>query len=350
MTTDQINYLNMGLMLLSALLAFRFPFELFLLAYAVLGPLHYLTEISWLHDRQYYTKGRQDYLFLGLASVIITALNFNWVPGLPPGTGPAVTCTAFFAALGFVLFQNLTARLAGMACAFLLSLVLSPFPFFGPVFNLFLPTLIHVFLFTGFFILVGSLRGRNLSGFLSLAVFAAVALAFLFIHPAHFSYRVSDYVRESYGYFREDGTASSVFIALNHYLVKALGLNGWGATTQPLSEFVASVNNYLYQSPAALALMSFIAFAYTYHYLNWFSKTSIIRWHEVPQARFIMVLFLWAASLALYAANYALGFKWLFFLSFAHVLLEFPLNHLTFINIAKEGKRIFLPRGTQGRI
>jgi len=51
---DRINYLNIGLMLASCVLAFALPFELFLLAYAVLGPLHYLTEISWIHDRKYF--------------------------------------------------------------------------------------------------------------------------------------------------------------------------------------------------------------------------------------------------------------------------------------------------------
>ena len=35
----------------------------------------------------------------------------------------------------------------------------------------------------------------------------------------------------------------------------------------------------LYRSPAGLAIMRFIAFAYAYHYLNWFSKTAVIRWH-----------------------------------------------------------------------
>ena len=36
---------------------------------------------------------------------------------------------------------------------------------------------------------------------------------------------------------------------------------------------------------------------------------------------------LWIASLALYAKSYELGLRWLFALSYAHVLLEFPLNH-----------------------
>src|SRR5881628_2849275 len=59
LTTDQINYLNIGLMIVSCLLSYVFPFELFLFSYAVLGPLHYLTEISWLHDRKYFTEARQ---------------------------------------------------------------------------------------------------------------------------------------------------------------------------------------------------------------------------------------------------------------------------------------------------
>ena len=58
----QINYLNMGLMALSAVLAYFLPFETFLMAYAFLGPLHYLTEISWLHDRNYFSKGKYDFI------------------------------------------------------------------------------------------------------------------------------------------------------------------------------------------------------------------------------------------------------------------------------------------------
>ena len=46
--TDRINFLNIGLMLISCVVALYIPFELFLFAYAVLGPARYLTEISWL--------------------------------------------------------------------------------------------------------------------------------------------------------------------------------------------------------------------------------------------------------------------------------------------------------------
>ena len=57
-SVDQVNYLNIGLMIVSCVAAFLFPFELFLFSYAVLGPLHYLTEISWLHERNYFTEAK----------------------------------------------------------------------------------------------------------------------------------------------------------------------------------------------------------------------------------------------------------------------------------------------------
>lgn len=64
MSTAQINYLNIGLMLVSLAAAMTLPFEVFLFSYAVLGPLHYLTEISWLHDRRYFTERKWDGMVL----------------------------------------------------------------------------------------------------------------------------------------------------------------------------------------------------------------------------------------------------------------------------------------------
>ena len=53
--SDYVNHLNSGLMVVSCVVAYLYPFELFLFSYAVLGPLHYFTEISWLHQRGYFT-------------------------------------------------------------------------------------------------------------------------------------------------------------------------------------------------------------------------------------------------------------------------------------------------------
>ena len=46
----RVDLLNTGLILVSVGLAFLFPFRLFLVAYAIIGPLHYLTEINWLNE------------------------------------------------------------------------------------------------------------------------------------------------------------------------------------------------------------------------------------------------------------------------------------------------------------
>ena len=92
----------------------------------------------------------------------------------------------------------------------------------------------------------------------------------------------------------------------------------------------------LFDTGWGVAVQRFIAFAYTYHYLNWFSKTSIIKWHAVSRWKLATAVALWGASLALYGLSYELGTRWLFLLSMAHVLLEFPLNHVSFVGIGKE--------------
>jgi alcohol dehydrogenase len=92
----------------------------------------------------------------------------------------------------------------------------------------------------------------------------------------------------------------------------------------------------VFSSTRGLMLMRFIAFAYTYHYLNWFSKTSIIKWHEVGAGRLAAIAALWAGSVALYLYDYARGVQWLLCLSYLHVYLEFPLNHISILGTFRE--------------
>ena len=72
------------------------------------------------------------------------------------------------------------------------------------------------------------------------------------------------------------------------------------------------------------------------NHLNWFSKTSVIKWHLVPKKTLIITLVIWLISISLYIYEYNLGLKVLFFLSFLHVFLEFPLNIVSFTGIGKE--------------
>ncbi|HJT23543.1 MAG TPA: hypothetical protein VJ873_03150, partial [bacterium] len=247
------------------------------------------------------------------------------------------------------LFKNAAARWLALVPAALAAFVLLSCKPCLAFLGMFLPTLVHVFLFTAMFILAGAFRGKSFSGMLSLLVFAALASGLLLWHPAHAGYQPGPYVRGSYGLLQENGTGSSPFIAINFYVMKMFYPHDFGNPSFGLAEFVRTANDFLYQNPVALSFMSFVAFAYTYHYFNWFSKTSIIGWHDIPRRRAWGILVLWGISLALYAASYSVGLRWLFLLSFTHVVLEFPLNQLTLIGIGKEAwKGLAAAWGTKG--
>ena len=323
LTITHVNYLNIGLMIASCLLAFRFPFELFLLSYAILGPLHYLTEISWLHDRQYFAESRsgrrakahQGWLILvGLTMVALIA-GFVAVEGIGMQTNPKWEITLFYLVFVTALLITLVKSRAAKAISLLASLfILAMFARsrYYIILAFFLVTIIHVLIFTGSFILHGALKGRSLSGTLSLVVFLACAISFfVYVPGAHLA---GHYVRQSYRSFN----------ALNSELLKLFGL-GSGTTASEI-----------YESQGGLMIMRLIAFAYAYHYLNWFSKTSIIKWHEVPKSRTAVMVVVWLGALALYAYDYDTGMAVLYFLSILHVMLEFPLNHRTFMGIGKE--------------
>jgi len=95
--------------------------------------------------------------------------------------------------------------------------------------------------------------------------------------------------------------------------------------------------------------MRLIAFAYLYHYLNWFSKTSVIKWHEVTRFRAVTIFGLWLLGGAIYLYDYRIGLGVFYILSMLHVFLEFPLNHQTFVDIGKSLRRwgtLASPHGT----
>jgi hypothetical protein len=324
LSLDQINYLNVGLVLLSCVAAFIWPFELFLLAYAVLGPLHYLTEISWLHDKHYFTHAsgvRRSWLLLVCATMLVVLygiIGSATRSGAPnPHWEMALFYLVFATALAAALKLRRTSQIFLLLATLILLAALNGWRYYA-VIAFFLITIVHVFLFTAAFIFYGALKSRSLSAMVTLVVFFACALSFFVFVPEAHGYVVSDYVRGSYASFN----------ALNAELMKLLRL-GEGKTAIDI-----------YQSSTGLAVMRFIAFAYTYHYLNWFSKTSVIRWHESARGRMLLIAALWVGALFLYASSYELGMTVLYSLSILHVMLEFPLNHQTFAAIAKESRAL----------
>ena len=325
MSTAQINYLNMGLMLVALAAAITLPFEVFLFSYAVLGPLHYLTEISWLHDRNYFTTRKFDWTVLALLAILIAAGSAAMLGeyAYPPlkAVGTDLTFVAFAFALLAVVTDSWVKRGWAMVAVLFLTYQLHGASTQQLIFLVLIPTIIHVFIFTGAFILFGAMKHKHWSGYVSTLVFIACAIGCFLFRREGAGYQVSEYVRDNY----------DPFLPINGALHQLLG---YEMPNSPASFFASPVN---------IAITQFIAWAYTYHYFNWFSKTSIIGWHKVPKGRMAVVTLVWIASLALYATDYQLGLKWLFLLSFAHVLLEFPLNHRSFIGIGQEVARWFTP-------
>ena len=404
---DKINYFNIGLMLVTAVLAYFFPFETFLLAYAYLGPLHYLTEISWLHDRNYFSKGKFDFLILLIVGVLLSYAAFAKDFGVSievydyfvkMNLFDKLLVFALFSSILFALVKNTIIKI--VAILFLYVFVsgwLSPENSEGNsgstmIFALtsLVPTLIHVYLFTGLFMLFGALKNRSKSGLWQILGFVAIPLFLIYIPVDSKKGVLTEFGKNAY-YANGDGFFYTNISILEHfklvdepkltnkqYLANFVN-NKKSKQSLPVAErnrlndslkvmlndpFIVQVpGNEYYQkaipvkyalgsydkdsywnvvffSSIGIMLMRFIAFAYLYHYLNWFSKTEVIRWHKVPKIRFAAVIVLWIGASVFYTYDYSLGLSILFFLSFSHVLLEFPLNIVSIVGIGKESYSI----------
>ena len=212
----------------------------------------------------------------------------------------------------WVLTDRWLLRAVVMVFCLVCSLLFYRLPAAAILFGILLPTIVHVFLFTICFMLYGSLKAKSGWGYLNVGSMFIVLAVIAGVTPA-----------SPYGLAKPviDLTALSEFDKVNLAINQYLGNLG----SEPLSAF----------SPAFLKVQSFIAFAYTYHYLNWFSKTSVIKWHQVGKKKLFFSVVVWVTSISLFAVDYRLGFAASFALSVLHVLLEFPLNYVSLHGIFK---------------
>lgn len=312
MNSERIHHVNTGLIILSCIVSFFIPFELFLFSYAVLGPLHYLTEIGWLHKKNYFTKGKNDFLFLVVASVILVWWNFYTPKNYY--LLAHLTVLSVLASIVFVFMKDWLYRVVVIILSTIMMKFIKNTDSYFTWVAIFLPTIIHVFIFTWVFMLYGVLKEKSKAGIISIITLIICAAAIFLIQPQNLFYEVSQYAKTSY----------KNFSMLNVELINLFGMQ----KLETVSE--------IFTTNAGFVIMRFIAFAYTYHYLNWFSKTSVIKWHQVPRKTLIITLCVWLASVGFYLYDYTLGLNVLFFLSFLHVFLEFPLNVVSFTGIGKE--------------
>lgn len=297
-TDNQINHLNTLLVVLSCAGAVLLPFHLLVFSYMILGPAHYLTQISWLHDRGYFCRSKH----FSLAMIFVGALSFL----LPYPIGLFM----IFVALGLALFAVLNTETWYKTALFVLYILFGILAVKVGFYVLIaaaiiIPTALHVFGFTASFVLFGALKSKSISATMTMLAMIFCAAAFWFLP-------VSVY---------------GVTTAIQHPGIEMFR----DAIEKSLQSFDIALNK-----EAVLRIFGFLSFAYTYHYLNWFTKTRFIPWHQISRQRGVAIVALYLLFLGVYLYDYAVGFQFIVFLSFMHVLLEFPLNWRTFYGIGVE--------------
>ena len=325
MKPQRVDLLNIGLLFLSLVLAYVIPFRLFLFAYAVLGPLHYLTEINWIRDKKYFVSQSSfwPWVVLVLAlGVVVPKFFYNEMlladlmryEGLKAVVetvnywSNAYIFLALVIAVTVILVKSTLWRSIIIGLGVLVAIWINSAPFYVIMIGLLLPTLIHVYLFTVLFMLYGAMRSDSRTGYWAVGIALACAV-FIFLVP----------VQELW--FVLDTETMQVYEENRFYMMHV-----------KIGEFfgLSDGKSFNFAGPLELKIQVFIAFAYLYHYLNWFSKTTVIGWHKrLTTRRSVLIAGLWMLMVLAFWYDYRLGYVLALFLSFMHVMLEFPLNVIT---------------------
>jgi hypothetical protein len=331
MRTNQIDLLNVLLIFISLFLAIKLPFELFLFSYAVLGPLHYLTEINWLKEKNYFIQQKTWIYALGVFAALATfsavlrspmlepiresILSTNGIGSLPYLSDFAILC-AFLLAIGLVHLRTRQSLILFFGAAILASiLILKYIPASAMVVGVFIPSVLHVYVFTLLFMIFGYLNAKSKFGLLAILSMLICPMILFFLPIRAEEYLISAQTQST---FLETGVT-----LINESIGKFSGQY--------------EHRHFSFFSAGSIKIQIFIAFAYTYHYLNWFSKTSIIGWgDQISKPKLAVVIALWLLSVGLYYYNYKIGLIALFFLSILHIILEFPLNIASIKGIFKQ--------------
>jgi hypothetical protein len=329
-STHRVDAIQCVLLILSWCMAVALPVELIMFSYVVLGPLHYLTEIAWLDRRNYFLPKRTDAVCLAVCSVL-GILASGWLTLLLTTDSPWLqfhvqffAITMAMAAFVFALVLRSTVNLRwriGLSAS-IVSCVAGYFyvndvRLYHAIFAVLIPTLVHVFLFTGVFMFSGALKSRSMLGIVSVLLLCVGAMSLLYFDAGMRSTRNALSLAPMY---------QATFGFLERFLEPLIVV---GTDTKP-------IEGAAWKSQIA----SFLAFVYTFHYLNWFSKTSIIHWHRISASTTAIIIVVWLGALALYISNHNAGLFAVGFLSLLHVFFEFPLNWASFDGLRVELSRV----------
>jgi hypothetical protein len=313
-----IDNINSFLVVFSFALAIIIPFELFLFAYAILGPIHYLSQIAWLEKKNFFLNNLNRRNFFVAMSTFVAILffikfysdNFLKIELSEKYINNFISTFIFiiFCSAGVLVFQKSYVKIFFLFWGIIfIALILQYVFFYEIIFNILLVTVIHVWFFTAIFMLNGTIASKSKHGLITFVIFLLCSSAFFFIENTHYE--------------------------ISNFVFNILNLKNFTTLNSVISDlFSLKQRNYLGGNNS---VQSFIAFAYTYHYLNWFFKAEIIKWHKISRLKIAIVLGFYFVILICYAIDYRLGFFITFFLSIIHVFLEFPLNFLSFRDLKK---------------
>jgi hypothetical protein len=302
------------LIVLSALFAVFFPFQTFVLAFLVIGPIHYLTETQWLSQKNFFLADRRWGLALPLFAILVLTFNQleqnalfgpRWISFFDLWSNSFIYL-ALIASIVFVFIPGKWYKMIAMAVGAGLLLVFNELRFYHIFIGILLPTIIHVYFFTIFFMVYGWKKEKTATGLLNIIL--------LLVSPLLILQPFSDYAVHSD--FFQTIYMETGFFGLNTMLADWFNLGSPDFSGIP--------------AKTTLRIQSFLAFIYLYHYLNWFSKTSLIKWHKaIKKKTTIGMVAIWLLIVALYFINFKLGLLIAVFFSYTHVFLEFPLNMRT---------------------
>ena len=177
--------------------------------------------------------------------------------------------------------------------------------------GVFLPTLVHVYLFTMVFMIAGTIRSKSKLGMISIAILI-VCPAIIYFFPID----PTNYLGTQ--------TVEVMSTVRNFQFITYIG-----------DKFDLMQNaQFIPLTAGAVKLQIFIAFSYTYHYLNWFSKTSLIGWHKtISKPKLALIVLLWASLVGLSVYDYEIGYLVLYGFAMLHIIFEFPLNIASFRDV-----------------
>lgn len=333
MQTARIDSINIALILLSLILAYLFPLELFVVAFITLGPLHYFTEINWLDKKNYFIQGsKRTWFWIGLSTTALIMLPkyYFYLSGSTSGTTydfiqnlnnwtNAFIFLSLIAAIGFVLIKKRIYWVVLMVPSVICAWFLNSQQTYTQLVGVLIPTVIHVYIFTILFMAYGAKKAKSTAGYIAVGVAILAPLLIAGINLDGQTYLFGDAMK-------------SIFVEHNFHNTPVRTAQFIGLT---------DVNAFYFYQPLYLKMMMFLSFIYLYHYLNWFSKTSLIQWHKtLTRKRTLLIAGMWVGLMILFYFSFDLAMMIAFFFSFLHVILEFPLNVFSVKGILTKEKSV----------